>query len=71
MIVTEIIQNEVGDEFRLTKSDSGFYIRQTETGYEYAEAVDPLDIVREYTETDRLIEVPETQPEEIPETETE
>lgn len=38
----------------LTKaySDKGFFIRNIETGDEYAEAVDPTEMNRRYEETD-------------------
>ena len=37
-----------------TYSDSGYYIQRD--GVRYAEAIDPLDSGRAYTETDDLIE---------------
>ena len=37
-----------------TYSDSGYYIQRD--GVRYAEAIDPLDSGRTYTETDDLIE---------------
>lgn len=38
-----------------TYSDAGFYIRQGGTGEKYAEAIDPEDTKRTYTETDERI----------------
>lgn len=35
-----------------TYSDKGYMIRQIETGYLYEEATDPVDMHREYEETD-------------------
>lgn len=37
-------------------SDAGFYLRQIETGTEYAEAVDVQPCRYTYEETDKLIE---------------
>ena len=37
-------------------SDAGFYIRQNETGVEYAEAIDVENAPYTYTETDKPIE---------------
>ena len=37
-------------------SDAGFYIRQNETGVEYAEAVDVENAPYTYTETNKPIE---------------
>lgn len=52
MIVTEtILINDV--EFSRTYSSLGFLIERD--GVRYAEAVDPLDSGREYTETDVII----------------
>ena len=38
------------------ESDSGVYIRQVETGREYASAVDVIPCRYTYVETDRVIE---------------
>lgn len=45
-----------GRELTYTYSDEGYLIRQDSTGIEYAEAYDPIDTDRIYTETDELIE---------------
>lgn len=52
MIVKEYING------RLIKhsSDNGFYIKQIETGIEYAEAIDVIPCRYTYEETDRTIE---------------
>ena len=53
MIVRENL--EIGGKaFVKTYSDKGFYIERD--GAKYAEAIDPADIPREYTETDEPIE---------------
>jgi hypothetical protein len=53
MIVKENL--EIGGKaFVKVYSDAGFYIERD--GEKYAEAIDPADIVREYTETDEPIE---------------
>ena len=53
MIVRENI--EIGGKaFVKQYSDGGFYIERD--GAKYSEAIDPADIVREYTETDEPIE---------------
>ena len=57
MIVTEII-NIDGRELTRAYSDAGYYIERE--GALYGEAVDPINSVREYTETDQPIET-ETQ----------
>ena len=54
MLVTE----ETG-KFVHTYSDAGFYILQTDTGIEYADAMDLKKYPHEYEETDHLIEVEE------------
>ena len=53
MIVTEII-NIDGRELTRAYSDAGYYIERE--GALYGEAVDPINSVREYTETDQPIE---------------
>ena len=53
MIIKENI--EIGSkEFVKQYSNSGFYIERD--GVRYSEAIDPSDIMREYTETDEPIE---------------
>ena len=61
MIKVEIVTIR-NNEFRRTYSDEGYFIERE--GELYEEACDPIDILREYTETDQLIE-----PEEVEETE--
>ena len=39
-----------------TYSDTGHYIIQNGTGIEYSEAIDPENMGRTYTESERLIE---------------
>lgn len=53
MIVRENIEIG-GKEFVKQYSDGGFYIERD--GEKYAEAIDPADIPREYTETGEPIE---------------
>ena len=53
MIVKENIEIG-GKEFVKQYSDGGFYIARD--GAKYSEAIDPADIPREYTETDKPIE---------------
>ena len=53
MIQAEIITIN-GRQFQRTWSDSGCLIERS--GARYAEAIDPLDSGRTYTETDALIE---------------
>lgn len=53
MVIKEvIIINET--KFNHTYSDLEFYIECD--GVEYSDAIDPIDIEREYVETDRKIE---------------
>lgn len=54
MIVKENIEIK-GREFIKQYSDRGVYIERE--GVEYAEAIDPAEFEREYTETDKPIEV--------------
>lgn len=61
MIKTETIEIN-GTKYQHTYSDSGFYIERD--GTQYADAVDPMDSDRVYTETDRKIEVIEEEEEE-------
>lgn len=44
-----------------TYSDIGFYIKQVETNYEYAEAIDIVPCKYNYIETNKLIEKEEQQ----------
>ena len=53
MIVKENIEIS-GKDFVKQYSDGGFYIERN--GAKYSEAIDPADISREYTETDKPIE---------------
>ena len=53
MIQTDIVTIR-GKQFQRTWSDSGRLIKRD--GARYAEAIDPLDSGRTYTETDALIE---------------
>lgn len=50
-----IVQEIIGDSVR-TYSDAGFLIHGGFPEGDYAEAVDPIDMHREYTETDIPIE---------------
>lgn len=53
MVIKEvIIINET--KFNHTYSDLGFYIECE--GVQYSDAIDPIDIEREYVETDKKIE---------------
>ncbi|RGG63408.1 hypothetical protein DWW96_10725 [Eubacterium sp. AF17-7] len=53
MLIKEVVTiNET--EFDHTYSDAGFYIERD--GVEYSDAIDPIDIEREYIETDKKIE---------------
>ena len=52
MLIKEVVTiNET--EFNHTYSDAGFYIERD--GVEYSDAIDPIDIEREYIETDNKI----------------
>ena len=52
MVIKEVITlNET--EFNHTYSDLGFYIECD--GVQYSDAIDPIDIEREYVETDNKI----------------
>lgn len=51
MLITKEIEIN-GQKLRKTYSSKGFYIIQNETGNKYAQAVDVLDAVYTYTETD-------------------
>lgn len=53
MLIKEVVTiNET--EFNHTYSDAGFYIERD--GVQYSDAIDPIDIEREYIETDKNIE---------------
>lgn len=54
MIVQEIL--EENPELIKTYSDAGKYIIQDGTGAKYTEAIDPISMVRTYTESDEDIE---------------
>lgn len=60
MIKVEIVTIR-NNEFRRTYSDEGYFIERE--GELYEEACDPIDILREYTETDQLIEQEEAEEE--------
>lgn len=52
MLIKEVVTiNET--EFNHTYSDAGFYIECD--GVQYSDAIDPIDIEREYVETDNKI----------------
>lgn len=58
MIISETVKID-DKNYTKTASDSGFYIERN--GVRYVEAIDPLGIGREYTETAELITIdPET-----------
>ena len=60
MLITEyFMTRKDGVVLNRTYSDAGFFIERD--GIRYAEAVDPAELGRIYTETDELI------PEEVPE----
>lgn len=62
MIVTEyFMTRKDGVVLNRTYSDGGFYILQNETGIEYSEAVDVEGAPYTYSETDKLIEMPEAE----------
>lgn len=46
--------NPLGMPLTRAFSDEGFYIERE--GVEYAEAIDPTDLHRQYTETDHIID---------------
>ena len=60
MIVKENIEIG-GKDFVKQYSDGGFYIERD--GEKYSEAIDPADILREYTETDEPV-APAEEPDE-------
>ena len=53
MIIEEILSEKLVKHY----SDGGFFIRQKETGAEYAEAVDVIPCRYTYEETDKLVPV--------------
>lgn len=55
-IVVENYYDEEGRLYKKTYSDSGYVIRQMETGYCFAEAIDPHDSLFTYEETNDLID---------------
>lgn len=55
MIKSEIVTFNQ-KQYRKTYSDSGFYIKQVETGIYYSEAIDVLDAGYTYIETNEKIE---------------
>jgi hypothetical protein len=57
-----IVKEDINERLIKHSSDNGFYIRQVETGIEYAEAIDVIPCRYTYEETDRPIEeIEETQ----------
>lgn len=56
-IVTENYFEEDGRIFKRTYSNAGFVIRQLETGFCFAEAIDPHDAIWTYEETNDPIEI--------------
>lgn len=57
-----IVKEDINGRLIKHSSDQGFYIRQVETGIEYAEAIDVIPCRYTYEETDRHIEeIEETQ----------
>ena len=58
------VQRKDGAKLYRTCSDAGMMIRQTETGVEYAEAIDVEGAPYTYTETETPIETPEMTTEE-------
>ena len=66
MIVREFYRTRKdGVSLYRTYSDAGCLIRQTQTGAEYAEAIDVADAPYTYTETETPIETPEMTTEEM------
>lgn len=54
MVIKEVITiNET--EFNHTYSDLGFYIECE--GVQYSDAIDPIDVEREYVETDKRLKM--------------
>jgi len=67
MIITELLE----DNFIKTYSDQGVYIHGGFPEADYIEAIDPIELHREYIETDIPIPEPEPEPEPQPEPEPE
>lgn len=66
MIVREFYRTRKdGVSLYRTYSDAGCLIRQTQTGAEYAEAIDVADAPYTYTETETPIKTPEMTTEEM------
>ena len=66
MIIREFYRTRKdGVSLYRTYSDAGHLIRQTQTGAEYAEAIDVADAPYTYTETETPIETPEMTTEEM------
>lgn len=66
MIVREFYRTRKdGVSLYRTYSDAGYLIRQTQTGAEYAEAIDVADAPYTYTETETPIKTPEMSTEEM------
>lgn len=62
MIVREFYRTrEDGVSLYRTHSDTGYFIRQNETGHIYSEAIDVETAPYTYSETDELIPLPETE----------
>ena len=62
-----IIQENISETLVKTYSDRGVYIHGGMPESDYAEAVDPVDLHRVYTETDIPIEEDEEEPSEAEE----
>lgn len=60
-----IKKEQINEKLVKTYSDEGFMIRRVGTFQLYEEAIDPIDIDREYVETDILIEVTEEETTEV------
>ena len=50
-----IVKENLSDKLVKHYSDGGFFIRQKETGIEYAEAVDVIPCRYTYEETDKVV----------------
>lgn len=62
-----IIQENISETLVKTYSDRGVYIHGGMPEDNYSEAIDPIDLHREYTETDIPIEEDEEEPSEAEE----
>lgn len=58
-----IVKEQINDKLVKTYSDEGFMILRKDTGVLYEEAIDPVEIKREYIETDILIKTEEQEDE--------